>query len=73
MTEWSVFYELAWEQESWMPEDHLCPNDHAQMLIEIPPKYSVAQVVGYIKGKRATAIARRFMGRQKNSPGRTSG
>jgi len=39
------------------------------MLIEIPPKYSVAQVVGYIKGKSAIAIARRFVGRQKNFSG----
>jgi putative transposase len=39
------------------------------MLIEIPPKYSVAQVVGYIKGKSAIAIARQFVGRQKNFTG----
>jgi putative transposase len=39
------------------------------MLIEIPPKYSVAQVVGYIKGKSAIAIARRFVGKQKNFTG----
>jgi REP element-mobilizing transposase RayT len=37
------------------------------MLIETPPKYSVAQVIGYIKGKRA--IARRFMGKEKNFTG----
>jgi putative transposase len=39
------------------------------MLIEIPPKYSVAQVVGYIKGKSAIAIAWRFVGKQKNFTG----
>ena len=39
------------------------------MLIEIPPKYAVAQVIGYIKGKSAIAIARRFAGRQKNFSG----
>jgi putative transposase len=39
------------------------------MLIEIPPKYSVAQVVGYIKGKSVIAIARRFVGKQKNFTG----
>jgi putative transposase len=39
------------------------------MLVEIPPKYSVAQVVGYIKGKSAIAIARRFVGKQKNFTG----
>jgi putative transposase len=39
------------------------------MLIEIPPKYSVAQVVGYIKGKSAIAIARRFSGKGNNFSG----
>jgi putative transposase len=39
------------------------------MLIEIPPKYSVAQVVGYIKGKSAIAIARRFVGKRQNFTG----
>jgi putative transposase len=39
------------------------------MLIETPPKHSVAQVVGHIKGKSAIAIARRFVGRQKNFTG----
>jgi putative transposase len=41
------------------------------MLIEIPPKYSVAQVVGYIKGKSAIAIARRFVGKQRNFTGQS--
>jgi putative transposase len=39
------------------------------MLIEIPPKYSVVEVGGYIKGKSAIAIARRFVGREKNFTG----
>jgi putative transposase len=39
------------------------------MLIEIPPKYSVAQVVGYIKGKSAIHIARTYMGRKQNIGG----
>jgi putative transposase len=59
-----IFHRLARERESKILEGHLCP-DHVHMLIEIPPKYSVAQVVGYIKGKSAIAIARQFVGRQK--------
>ena len=43
--------------------------DHIHMLIEIPPKYSVAQLVGYMKGKSAIHIARTFEGRQKNFTG----
>jgi putative transposase len=57
----SIFHELAME-------GYLCP-DHIHMLIEIPPKYAVAQVIGYIKGKSAIAIARRFVGKQKNFSG----
>ena len=36
------------------------------MLIRIPPKYAVAEVIGYIKGKSAIAVARQFGGRQRN-------
>ena len=65
-----IFHELAKQRESRIVEGHLCP-DHVHMLIEIPPKYSVAQVVGYIKGKSAIAIARNYMGRQKNFSGQS--
>src|SRR5881227_4128015 len=50
------------------PEGHLM-GDHVHMLLSIPPKYSVAQVVGFIKGKAAIHIARTFMGRRKNYTG----
>ena len=39
------------------------------MLIKIPPKYSVSEVIGYIKGKSAIAVARQFGGRQRNFNG----
>ena len=63
-----VFRELARQRESEILEGHLMP-DHVHMLISIPPKYSVAQVVGYIKGKSAIHIARTFLGRKKNFTG----
>jgi len=44
-------------------------KDHVHMLIKIPPKYSVAEVLGYIKGKSAIAVARQFGGRQRNFNG----
>ena len=44
-------------------------QDHVHMLIAIPPKYSVAQVIGYIKGKSAIAVARQFNGRKRNFNG----
>ena len=63
-----LFKELAKQKESTIEEGHLRP-DHVHILISIPPKYSVAQVVGYIKGKSAIHIARVFMGRKKNFVG----
>lgn len=52
-----VFRELALHKESQIIEGHLM-GDHVHMLISIPPKYAVSQVVGYIKGKSAIHIAR---------------
>ena len=49
-------------------EGHVC-LDHVHMLIRIPPKFSVSSVVGYIKGKSAINIARRFQGRQRSYRG----
>jgi len=45
--------------------------DHVHMMISIPPKYSVAQVIGYIKGKSAIYIAREFAGRKRNYVGQS--
>ena len=44
-------------------------QDHVHMMIAIPPKYSVAEIVGYIKGKSAIAVARQFGGKQRNFNG----
>ena len=44
-------------------------GDHVHMCISIPPKYAVSEVVGYLKGKSAIAIARQFGGRQQNFSG----
>ena len=64
----STFRDLAMQRESQVIEGHLLP-DHVHMLISIPPKYAVAQVVGYMKGKSAIHIARTYMGRKKNFTG----
>ena len=55
---------LAEQKESNILEGHMM-SDHVHMLIEIQPKYSVAQVVGYMKGKSAIYAARRYGERQK--------
>ena len=44
-------------------------GDHVHMLIAIPPKYAVSEIVGYIKGKSAIAVARQFSGRKRNYNG----
>jgi putative transposase len=63
-----VFHELARQKECRIVEGHLMP-DHVHMCIEIPPKYAVASVVGFLKGKSAIAIARQFSGKQRNFNG----
>ena len=64
----TLFHELAKQRESTIVEGHLRP-DYVHMCISIPPKYAVSSVVGFIKGKSAIAIARNFMGRQRNFTG----
>jgi len=64
----AVLRRLAEQRESLIEEGHLMP-DHVHMMISIPPKYSVAQVIGYIKGKSAIHIAREFAGRKRNFVG----
>ncbi len=63
-----ILRELAIQKESKIIEGHLMP-DHIHMLISIPPKYAVSQVFGFIKGKSAIQIARKFQGRRKNFVG----
>ncbi len=63
-----VFRRLALQKESEIEAGHLAP-DHVHMMISIPPKYSVAQVIGYIKGKSAIHIARQFENRRRNHAG----
>lgn len=63
-----VFHELASQRGSKIVEGHMV-QDHVHMLIKIPPKYSVAEVIGYIKGKSAIAVARHYGGRQRNFNG----
>ena len=63
-----VFRTLAKQKESQVLEGHLMP-DHVHMLISIPPKYSVSQVVGYIKGKSAIHLARVYGERKRNFVG----
>ena len=63
-----VFRRLAAQRECRIEEGHLM-SDHVHMMIAIPPKYSVSQVVGYIKGKSAIHVARVYGERKRNFVG----
>jgi putative transposase len=63
-----VFRQLAQQKESQIEEGHLMP-DHVHMMISIPLKYAVSQVVGFIKGKSAIHLARVYGERKRNFVG----
>ena len=63
-----VFRELAEQKECEIEEGHLMV-DHVHMLISVPPKYSVSNVMGFIKGKSAIHIARVYAGKRRNFVG----
>jgi putative transposase len=64
----AIFHALARQKECQIIEGHVMP-DHVQMCIAIPPKVAVAQVIGFLKGKSAIAIARQFGGKERNFTG----
>ena len=63
-----TFHDLARQKGCRIVAGHLV-EDHVHMLIEIPPKERVSDIVGYLKGKAAIAVARRFGGKQRNFSG----
>ena len=63
-----IFRELARQRECRVVEGHLM-KDHVHICLSVPPKYSVSNVVGFVKGKSAITIARHFGGRQRNFTG----
>ena len=65
-----MFRNLARQKECRIEEGHLL-GDHVHMLISIPPKYAVAQVVGFIKGKSAIHLARTYGEHRRNFVGQS--
>jgi putative transposase len=63
-----VFRKLAEQKENRIEEGHLLP-DHVHMMIAIPPKYAVSQVVGFLKGKSAIHLARVYEEKKRNFVG----
>src|SRR5271170_7087973 len=73
-----VFRKLAEQKECRIEEGHLLA-DHVHMMISIPPKYAVSQVVGFIRGKSAIHLARVYgertalSGSHNKAPGSAGG
>ena len=63
-----IFHALAAQKDCRIIQGYLMA-DHVHMLIEIPPKHIVSEVVGFLKGKSAIAIAREFGGKTRNFNG----
>ncbi len=63
-----VFHELARQKGSEVSSGHML-SDHVHMCISIPPKYAVSEVIGYLKGKSAIAVARQYGGKNRNFNG----
>jgi putative transposase len=61
-------HELAGQRRSKVLEGYMVQG-HVHMLVQIPPKYAVPEVIGYLKGKSAVAVARQFSGRKKDFNG----
>jgi len=64
-----IFHKLARQRESKIVQGHLCP-DHIHMLIEIPPKYAVSQIVGYIIREKRNSNSPEFYGEVQELRGR---
>ena len=65
-----VFRGLAQHKESRIEEGHLMA-DHVHMMIAIPPKYAISNVVGRILGKSAIHLARVYSERRGNFAGQS--
>ncbi len=63
-----ILRDLCEQHEVELVEGHALP-DHVHLCLSIPPKYSVANTVGILKGKSAIKIHRQYMGRERNFTG----
>jgi putative transposase len=63
-----ILRKLCEQQKIELIEGHAMP-DHVHLMLSIPPKYSVANTVGFLKGKSAIRIHREYLDRKKNFTG----
>ena len=52
-----ILRNLCRQKDVGLVEGHLC-SDHVHMLLSVPPRYSIAMVIGFLKGKSAVRIYR---------------
>ena len=64
----SMLRELFRQKGAEVIEGHAM-IDHVHVCVSVPPKHSLAQVIGFVKGKSAIQIHRKFLGRQSNFSG----
>jgi putative transposase len=64
----AILRQLCDQEGVELVEGHALP-DHVHLCLSIPPKYSVANTVGFLKGKSAIRIHREFLGRERNFTG----
>ncbi len=64
-----ILRDLCQQQGIEIVEGHAMP-DHIHLCLSIPPKYSVAHMVGFLKGKSAIRLHREFLGQRGNFTGK---
>ena len=64
-----ILRKLSKDKDVEIVEGHVC-IDHVHMVLRIPPKYSVAMVIGYLKGKSAIVLHREFAPQYKQGYGK---
>ena len=61
-----ILRDLCRQKDIELVEGKAMP-DHIHMLLSVPPKYSIAMVIGYLKGKSATRIHREYVAHERNA------
>lgn len=63
-----ILRELCEQEKVELVEGHAL-SDHVHLCLSIPPKYSVANTIGFLKGKSAIRIHREYLGKKRNFTG----
>ena len=63
-----IFRDLCRQHGVELLEGHAL-RDHVHMCLSVPPKFSIANTVGFLKGKSAIQIHRRYLGKTRNFTG----